>query len=261
VNDGWSKDGPLGLTVLGCTGSYPGPGGACSGYLLRGGGQVVMVDAGPGTVSSLQHHVELEELTAVVLSHHHPDHWTDLGVLRTAWKWGLGLVGLPVYATADTRAIADHLFTGEIDRTFAWETVGDGDEVRVGDLALRFARTDHYVETLALRVDHEGGSFAYSADTGPAWSWAALGGGLDTVLCEATLLDVERDDVAEGVLHLTAGEAGRMARHAGVERLLLTHLPPGAEPEVFRLEAEEHFGAAVEMVTQHATYDLASTRL
>ena len=38
----------------------------------------VLVDAGPGTFANLQRHLDPASIDAVVLSHHHPDHWTDL---------------------------------------------------------------------------------------------------------------------------------------------------------------------------------------
>jgi ribonuclease BN (tRNA processing enzyme) len=242
------------LTILGCTGSFPGPDGACSGYLVRGGGEVVLVDAGPGTVSALQHHVDLGDLTAVVLTHQHPDHWTDLGVLRTAWRWGLDRGGLPVFGTAETRAIAERLTEG-LAPTMVWTDLADGDDIALGGLRMQCSRTDHYVPTIAVRFDDGATSIAYSADTGPGWSFAAFGRPVRVGLCEATLLDEQRLPVAEPVLHLTAGEAGRLAREAGVERLLLTHLPAGADGEEHRAEAAEQFGGPVEVVTQHVTYD------
>ena len=52
----------LSVTVLGCSGSYAGPGGACSGYLVRGGGTALWLDAGPGTLANLQRHLDLDEL-------------------------------------------------------------------------------------------------------------------------------------------------------------------------------------------------------
>src|SRR5581483_215884 len=66
------------LTVLGCSGSYPGPAQACSGYLLRCQGTVIWLDAGSGTLANLQRHVGLAEVDAVVLTHEHPDHWSDI---------------------------------------------------------------------------------------------------------------------------------------------------------------------------------------
>ncbi|HMC51941.1 MAG TPA: MBL fold metallo-hydrolase, partial [Acidimicrobiales bacterium] len=79
----------LTLTVLGCDGSYPGPGGACSGYLVRGGGVRLWLDAGSGTMANLQRHVGLDEIDAVVLSHEHPDHWTDLEAYYVACAYGI----------------------------------------------------------------------------------------------------------------------------------------------------------------------------
>jgi ribonuclease BN (tRNA processing enzyme) len=244
------------LTVLGCTGSYPAPGTACSGYLLRAGDQVVMLDAGPGTLANLQHHVAIEQLTAVVLTHHHPDHWSDLGVLRTAWRYGLGREHLTVIGTSTTGDMARMIAGHDLAPTFDWVDVRDGSTVELGALTLSFSATEHYVETLAVRVDHDGTSFAYSADTGPGWSFASLGPGIGTALCEATLLDAERAASDEVVQHLTAGEAGRMTRDLGIPRLLLTHLPPGADRAAYQAEADAAFGAPVEIVVEGATYDL-----
>jgi ribonuclease BN (tRNA processing enzyme) len=252
--------GPPTLTILGCTGSYPAVGTACSGYLLRAGSEVVLFDAGPGTLANLQRHVEIAELTAVVLSHHHPDHWSDFGVLRTAWRYGLGLEGLRVLGTEPTRDIAQHLVGHDLLPTVQWDVVDDGTELQVGSLSYRFSRTDHYVETMAVRVDGDDWSFAFSGDTGPGWSVEALGDGLTTFLCEATLLEHERLDAPELILHLTAAEAGRMAKAAGVDQLLLTHQPPGAQPEAFAAEGSEAFGAPVEVVREGATYELRRRR-
>jgi len=89
---------PLSVTVLGCSGSYPGPGGACSGYLVEGGGTAVWLDAGSGTLANLQKHLSIVELDAVVISHEHVDHWTDLEHLAVAYKWILGRDAIPVFA-------------------------------------------------------------------------------------------------------------------------------------------------------------------
>src|SRR5687767_4400840 len=66
------------LTVLGACGTYPGPGGACSGYLLQHEGFNLWMDAGHGTLSELQKHIPVSEVDAVFLSHAHPDHFVDM---------------------------------------------------------------------------------------------------------------------------------------------------------------------------------------
>lgn len=236
----------LAVTVLGCSGSYPGPGGACSGYLVRGAGATVWLDAGSGTLANLQRHAALGEVDAVVLSHEHPDHWSDVEGFRVACAFHLGRTGVPVYAPAGLR---DRL-SGDPAPTFDWRVVAGGDRVRVGGLALSFSRTDHPPETLAVRVDGDGRSLAYSADTGAGWSLAALGPGVDLALCEATYL-ADREGLAG---HLSARQAGAGAARAGVGRLLLTHLWPTVDPAAAEAEAALAYGGPVDVARLHQTY-------
>ena len=230
--------GDLTVTVLGCSGTYAGPDGACSGYLIRSPGATVVVDLGAGTLANLQRHVELGEVDAVVLSHEHPDHWLDLPLLRNAMRYVLGLGDLPVYGTAGNRALAEGLID-ELEPTLLWQIVTDGSTVTIGDLDLRFSRTDHPVETLAVRVDHAGRTLVYSADTGPGWQGGDLGGDVDTLLCEASF----PPDHGTDHLHLSAREAAALAASLAADTLVLTHAPPGVDPDDQReLAAEDHRG-------------------
>jgi ribonuclease BN (tRNA processing enzyme) len=241
----------LRLTVLGCSGTYAGPGQACSGYLVEAAGTRVLLDAGPGTLGALQRHVALTDLDAVVVSHAHPDHWLELPVLRNALRYVIGRDDLPVFGTAGTRELTETVVGGDLAPTFRWSTIDASAALEVGPLQLRFSRTDHPVETLAVRVDAGGRSLAYSADTGAAWSVAELGDGIDLFVCEASLTEAEEDRVQ----HLSAAQAGAMGAAAGVGRLVITHLVPGVEPEAQRTAAARHFGADVELAESGRTFE------
>lgn len=228
----------LTLTVLGASGSYPGVGEACSGYLVRSDRTTLWVDAGTGTLANLQRHVGLADVDAVLLSHEHPDHWTDINGFHVACKHYEPRAGVPVYAPAGVR---EHAYYA--DEPMVWSDVSDGDALRIGDIDVRFARTDHGPETLAMRFDSGGRSLGYSADSGPGWSLEALGPDLDLALCEAALPPDE-----EGRLqHMSARQAGESARRAGARRLVLTHLTPRVDAIGARIDGAEAFGDEVDL--------------
>lgn len=244
----------LTITVLGCSGTYASAGGACSGYLLQTDSTNLWLDCGPGTLGNLQSHVDLPNLDAVVVSHSHPDHWLELPVLRNALKYALDIEGLPVFATSETKELADAVCSDGVEPTFVWTTIVDGDRATVGDMELRFSRTDHPVETLAVRIDHGGRTFGYTADTGPEWSLAALDPdrtGFDLALCEATL----GPEHEGAVQHCSARQAASMARDAGVRHLVLTHLMAGTAG-VRRREAADVYDGPITIATIHERYDV-----
>ena len=237
----------LTVTVLGSSGSYPGAGRACSGYLVQSGTTSIWLDAGTGTLANLQRHVDLLDIDAVVLSHEHPDHVADLGPYYVACKYYLHRDHIPVYAPASVR---DHAYYS--GRPLSWHDVSDGDQVDIAGLHLTFSRTDHPPETLAVRVDGDGASLGYSADSGPAWSLSKLGPGLDLALCEATYLS---DDEGRAQ-HMSARQAGTSGREAGVGRLVLTHQQPGTDTEAVVAEGSAAFGRSVEVAVEGAVYEV-----
>lgn len=241
----------LELTVLGCCGSYAGPGGACSGYLVTGGEASVWLDAGPGTLARLQEHVSLTELTALVLTHEHPDHWLEVPVLRNALQYFAERINFPVFSNVAVHQRAEELIgREELQHVFDWTVVTPDSVVRIGGQTWTFSETDHYVPTLATRVEVDGRSIGFSADTGPGWSMAELGP-LNLALVEATYA---RRAGKEGILHLTAEEAGVTAAEAGVDQLVLTHQAPGEDAELHRSLAAAAFDGPIRVAEPGAVY-------
>jgi ribonuclease BN (tRNA processing enzyme) len=240
------------FTVLGCDGSYAGPGGACSGYLLRTATTALWLDTGPGTLGRLQLAVDPSQLTGVVVSHQHPDHFGELPVFYNACKWYLSLRDVPVVTTAGVKEMTETVVGNDLSDVFRWMVVGDGDRVRLGDVDVTFSRTDHPVETLAMRLDTADGSVVYTADTGPGWSPTALGDPVDLLVSEATL-PPEYENAAP---HLSARQAGQRAAASGAARLAITHLTPGVDPDPYVLAAAAAFGGPVDLATDGATFEV-----
>ena len=103
------------LTIIGASGSFPGPGSPASCYLLTAEGVAadgvtprtwrILLDLGNGALGVLQRYVELEDLDGILLSHLHPDHFMDLCGMHVAIRWnpaGWGRGRLPVYGPACT---------------------------------------------------------------------------------------------------------------------------------------------------------------
>lgn len=240
------------LTVLGCDGSYPGPGGAASGYLVEVAGVVIWIDAGSGTFANLQQVTDPARVDAVFLSHEHPDHWSDVDCFAV-WRRQRGLTDpVAVYAPPGLRVRS---YAGE-DDMLAWHEVepsfrlpltprdGFGEGV-----VCSFSATDHGPPTLAVRVDVPGRSessesalaLGYSADTGPDWSPEELGPGIGLLLCEATYTCDHEGEPG----HLSGRQAGAMAAAAGIGRLVLTHRRPSVSEGALAAEADAAFGRPV----------------
>jgi ribonuclease BN (tRNA processing enzyme) len=207
----------------------------------------VWVDAGSGTLANLQRHVGLLDVDAVVLSHEHPDHWSDLQGFSVACQWVLEREGVPVYGPAGVRKAAAG-FLGPL----RWHDVSDRSTVQIGDLRFTFSRTDHPNETLGMRVDGGGRSLGYSADSGPGWSLAALGPGLDLALSEATFLK----DRENQMQHLSGRQAGQLAKQAEAGRLLVTHTLPTLDRAEVAAEAADAFGGPVDAATEGMVVEL-----
>ena len=242
------------VTVLGCCGSYPGPGGACSGYLVQGGGVNLWLDAGAGTLANLQRHIGIDEIDGLLLTHAHPDHWVDFLPWHNVVRYLRKRSGVPVWSTRRTRDLAEAV-NGDLTHAVDWTVIDETSHVELGGLRCSFSRTDHGPETLAVRVDERaGGTLAYSADTGNGWKLSSLGPGIDAALVEATFTTEEEGSFQ----HLSARQAGRQASDAGVGHLLLTHLPPGVDPERQTADARSTFAGPVDVVQTNATYEIGT---
>ncbi|HLX89144.1 MAG TPA: MBL fold metallo-hydrolase, partial [Acidimicrobiales bacterium] len=194
--------------------------GASSGYLVRDWGSAtsIWMDAGPGTFANLQQFTDPAALSAVVLSHQHDDHWSDVVGLLTALRWTMSFERDPITVLA-APGIREHV-SQDYDGYFDWREIGDGDGAEVGPLRLQFSRTDHPPVTLGVRVEGASGVLGYSADSGPGWGLVSLGTDLDLALCEATY--TEEHEVPDAI-HLSGTQAGRSAKEAGARRLVITH--------------------------------------
>src|SRR5512141_1107619 len=210
------------LTVVGCSGSYPGPDSPASCYLLEADNTDaagerrtwrILLDLGSGALGALHRYADPLTIDAVLLSHLHADHCLDLA----------GYYVLRKYHP-----------TGPQPRIPVWGPVGTADrmaracDVQVGPFSVRPVPVDHPVPAFGLRVAADGVTIAYSGDTGPCVGLDDVAQDADLLLAEASFRSCEHNP---GGLHLTGPDCGDVAGRRRAKRLLPTHVPPWHDPQ------------------------------
>lgn len=253
------------LRVLGSSPVRPNPDAACTGYLVQAGAQSLLLDCGSGVLGQLLRYLSLPELDAVFISHGHPDHCLDLVNIRQALAYVPSerrAQPLPVYAPAPTvtmlQAIGEVFNGGEAgywDGYVQFHPVSPDRAENIGDLALRFAWTRHYLPCLALRLEADQKTLVFGADSGPDSGLEQLAIDADLLILEATLLREQAlaEDQERG--HLSGDEAARLADRAGAARLLLTHYFAELGPRVLA-EARGAADLPVDLARQGELHEL-----
>jgi ribonuclease BN (tRNA processing enzyme) len=250
------------LTIIGCSGSYPGPDSPASCYLLEadheGRTWRVLLDLGSGALGTLQQYVDPLTVDAVLLSHLHPDHYFDISGLYVIWKYHpAGPQGrIPVFgprgvARQVARAYGLPSEPG-MSAEFDFHEYDDS-PMRIGPFTIRATRVVHPVPAYGLRIEADGRTLTYSGDTGPCTALLDLAKGADLLLAEAAFEAAGENPVD---LHLTGTEAGQAARDAGVGRLVLTHIPPWHDRQVALAEARAAYSGPVDLAATGAVFDV-----
>lgn len=247
------------LTVLGGSAAGPNPGQGCSGYLVESGATRVVVDLGPGTFQELRRHVDYRAVDGVVISHGHLDHVLDVLTLRYALAYNPVPAGrqLPLWLPPGgvvlldrlAEAITDDPESSEFLSVFEIRQYDPDVSLTIGELEFRFYPTVHYVPCWAARISNGmDGDLFYTADTGPAANLESVATGSHVVVAEGTDSGSSKEPYASRG-HMSPGEAGILARQAGANLLVLSHLWAEDDPFQAVQEASERFGGSVELAT------------
>lgn len=247
------------LTVLGSGAALPIGARRCSAQILNVGGFKLLIDSAEGVQDRIRYnHLRLQSIGTIVISHLHGDHFFGLpGLLSTMHLCGR-TEPVAIVAPAGARQVIETIFslTGnnlgyeliwtELDFAEGERRVVENRNCTVDAFPLR-----HSVPTYGYRItskERDGVPpkvYAYCCDTIYDESIIPHIQGANMLCVECTFSN-EYAQLAETRMHLTAGQAGRLARLAGVQKLLLTHISARfRDPELLLRQAEEEFSDSI----------------
>lgn len=224
------------LTILGNNGPYPAPGGACSGYLLSSdsGNTRILIDCGTGVLSRLLAEDALDGLDAVLLSHLHYDHMSDMLPMQYALQFNPRPKPLPVYAPEAPEAVRALLDAPCFD---LW----NAEDTTIGEMRVSFTPARHPVPTNAISVECDGERFVFTGDSNQDALVELFCEGASLLLADCGLSSADHRFTAP---HYSARLCGELAKNAHAKRLLLTHLNPKYDPKALLDEARQVYPAA-----------------
>ncbi|WP_099974402.1 MBL fold metallo-hydrolase [Lactobacillus terrae] len=221
------------ITVLGMYGGYPYKGVGTTSYLLQKDGFKLLIDCGSGSLNELSRYIDPTELDAVVLSHYHHDHTADLGVLQYNLLASDREEPLPIYGhTRDFVNFAQLTLDGAT-KGIAYN---DYEELKIGPFKFNFMETIHPVPAYAMRIQANGKSIVFTADTAYFDGLIDFSKGADLLITDTNF----PEEKTGKIWHMTTKETGELAKKAKVERVMISHLPQTIDHSIMLKQTQKY---------------------
>ncbi len=266
----------IAITLLGTGTPIPDPNRAGPATLVQAAGENYLVDAGRGALMRLAAAgCTTDMLNAVLITHLHSDHITDLNDLITS-SWAINLsadpkplqiIGPPGIKEAVDRLL--HFLSSDIGYRIAHHAdLNDPPEVHVteiesgvveleGQVEITTAPTDHRPvdPTIAFRFDYQSKAVVVAGDTIPCAGLDKLCTGAQALVHTAIRKDIIKNIPIQRVqdildYHSSVEEASQTAERAGIDTLVLTHYVPAfpsGQGDEWKEIASQHFSGEIEL--------------
>jgi ribonuclease Z len=269
-------------TILGSGSPLPDPLRAGPSTLVRTSAGDLLFDCGRGVLMRTAAVASAAgALRALLLTHLHSDHITDLNdVITSRWVTSFAPNPLTVHGPVGTEAVVratEAMLDPDIGYRLAhhedldWRPDSEVHEhtegvvLAEGDVRVTAAPTDHKPvhPTIGYRVEDGEQSVVIAGDTVPCEGLDALCAGADVLVHTVVRADlIEAVGLARLVdvldYHSSVQQAAQTAARAGVKTLILNHPVPAPPPEgegEWVAQAAEHFGGTIVVARDLTTVD------
>lgn len=206
------------------------------GYIVQAENFYFLLDCGPGVLKQiLKVGLKLEDISAIFISHFHPDHLSDLIPLFFATRYNLGYNRKEPFILYAGEGFL--FFYQKLKEAFGvWVEPPEGllnikelpliknYNFIVGPFVAKTTPVKHNPESLALKLEYKGKTLVYSGDTGFCEEIIELSKGVDLLILECSNsqnLAVEH--------HLGPNEIAYIIEKSKVKNLILSHFYPHSE--------------------------------
>ncbi len=223
-----------------------------SGLAVMAGKLILLVDMGPGTLRRMcEAKIDSRLVDAVLITHFHPDHTSDLVPFLFASNYAFGPAREdPFYVIGPTGLTDFYASLQEVwgdwivprnERLKIKEMDAEApDSFSMDEVTILSTPAPHFFPSISYRIEEAGKSVTVSGDTDVSEGLVELAKDTDVLICECSM--PEKNKVPG---HLVPSEAGAVAAKARARKLVLTHMYPPCEEVDVAQQASGTFSGEV----------------
>ena len=247
------------LTILGTMSPYSKQANACPSYMIESNTTRLLLDCGSGSHRFFDMQNKINGLN-IIISHLHRDHYNDLFNYQYAafvlHRQNKLHSPINIYLPENPKRISQDIIS-EKNAFCRYHFINTDNELSIGDLKIKFMRVKHAqdVETYAIKISDGSSVLTYTADMSFACKdkFVEFAKNANIILSESSLL--EEYGFPEINSHLTAKQAGIIAKLSNVDKLILTHFWPEEDLNKYLREARMEFSNTY-IAKENVVFDL-----
>ena len=204
----------------------------------------ILLDCGNGITRLLSFPNDLENLN-VIITHYHKDHFGDLGALQYASYVynNLGLLSdkIKIYIPENDFAFNKKSIVSNNESFAEYFNISNNFKINIDDLEITFYNNEsHSIESYMVKIQNTNFKIIYTSDIGTTNFDELINfcKNSDLIICESSFLKKHNSNCKT---HMTAYDAGVLAKKSNSKQLLLTHFWPEEDKKLYLEESKQIF--------------------